>query len=86
MQESIPLSVKKNISDCVGRQDESIGKPFDPPLFWRDNIFNRAENGSENSASEKHLKRTKKHYIFLFKRKLFIFDEIFYSYPVTQSL
>ncbi len=30
---------KQNIGDCVGRQDESIGNPLDPPLFWLDNIF-----------------------------------------------
>jgi hypothetical protein len=32
----------KNIGDCVGRQDELIGNPLDPTLFWLDNIFKRA--------------------------------------------
>jgi hypothetical protein len=31
---------KKNICDGVGVQDESIGTPLYPPLFWLDNIFN----------------------------------------------
>jgi hypothetical protein len=31
---------QKNICDGVGVQDESIGTPLYPPLFWLDNIFN----------------------------------------------
>jgi hypothetical protein len=30
---------KKNICDDVGVQDESIGTPLNPPLFWLDIIF-----------------------------------------------
>jgi hypothetical protein len=60
--DSIPLSVQRNIGDCVGRQDESIGKPLDPPLFWLDNIFNlcgrtcsttHTENRYVNNNAEK---------------------------------
>jgi hypothetical protein len=37
--ESIPLSVqKKNIGDCIRRQEEAICNPVDPPLFWLDNF------------------------------------------------
>jgi hypothetical protein len=31
---------KKNISDGVGSQNESIDTRLYPPLFWLDNIFN----------------------------------------------
>ncbi len=38
-QKISPLSVPKNIGDCVPSQDASIGTPLHPPLFWLDNIF-----------------------------------------------
>jgi hypothetical protein len=31
---------KKNITDGVRSQNESIDTPLYPPLFWLDNIFN----------------------------------------------
>ncbi len=34
---------KKNISDGVGSQNESIDTPLDPPLFWLDNIFKQSQ-------------------------------------------
>ncbi len=33
--------LKKNICDGVGVQDESIGTPLYPALFWLDNIFKK---------------------------------------------
>ncbi len=39
-QKSNPLSVPKNICDCMGQIHNGLnGTPLDPPLFWLDNTF-----------------------------------------------
>jgi hypothetical protein len=38
-QESIPLSVSKNICDCVRSRDKSVGIPLEPTFFLRFNKY-----------------------------------------------
>jgi hypothetical protein len=42
--------LKKNISDGVGRRNESIDTPLYPPLFWLDNIFKAEFRTMERSV------------------------------------
>jgi hypothetical protein len=54
--------LNKNICDGVGVQDESIGTPLYPPLFWLDNIFKAMKQN--NSLTYNIVQSMKRFYRF----------------------